>query len=67
MLLRPRAARPIPDAAAEVAATCSATCRAGAIMLIEALHLIQDKYRCLAPAHLVALADEFRLAMVRSI
>ena len=33
-------------------------------MLIEALHLIQDKYRCLAPAHLVALADEFRLAMV---
>jgi len=32
-------------------------------MLIEALHLIQDQYRCLGPDHLVALAEEFRLAL----
>ena len=32
-------------------------------LLIEALHLIQDKYRCLAPDHLVALAAEFGLSM----
>ena len=32
-------------------------------MLIEALHLIQDYYRCLSSNHLVALADEFRLAI----
>ena len=32
-------------------------------MLIEALHLIQDRYRCLDPDHLVALAEEFQLAL----
>jgi formate dehydrogenase len=32
-------------------------------MLIEHLHLIQDKYGCLAAEHLVALADEMRMAM----
>jgi len=31
-------------------------------MLIEALHLIQDRYHHLSAKHLVALADEFRLA-----
>ena len=33
-------------------------------LLIEALHLIQDRYRGLSPAHLAALADTFRLSMV---
>jgi formate dehydrogenase len=32
-------------------------------LLIEYLHLIQDRYRCLAPGHLVALAHEMRLAL----
>jgi formate dehydrogenase len=32
-------------------------------LLIEHLHLIQDRYHCLAPAHLVALAHEMRLAL----
>ena len=32
-------------------------------LLIEYLHLIQDKYGCLAAKHLVALADEMRMAM----
>ena len=32
-------------------------------LLIEALHLIQDRYKCLHPNHLVALAEEFRLAL----
>jgi formate dehydrogenase len=32
-------------------------------LLIEHLHLIQDRYRGLSPAHLAALADEMRLAM----
>jgi formate dehydrogenase beta subunit len=32
-------------------------------LLIEYLHLIQDKYRCLAPGHLVALAHEMRLSL----
>jgi formate dehydrogenase beta subunit len=31
--------------------------------LIEHLHLIQDKYGCLSADHLVALADEMRMAM----
>jgi len=31
-------------------------------MLIEFLHLIQDKYRCLSAAHLCALAHEMRLS-----
>ena len=32
-------------------------------MLIEHLHLIQDKYGCLSAAHLVALANEMSMAM----
>jgi formate dehydrogenase len=32
-------------------------------LLIEHLHLIQDKYHCLPAAHLAALAEEMRLAM----
>jgi len=32
-------------------------------MLIEFLHRIQDTYRCLSAAHLVALAEEMKLAM----
>ena len=32
-------------------------------LLIEYLHRIQDRYGCLAAAHLVALADELKMAM----
>jgi formate dehydrogenase len=32
-------------------------------LLIEYLHLIQDRYRCLSAAHLAALADELGMAM----
>ncbi len=32
-------------------------------LLIEYLHLIQDRYHCLAPGHLAALAQEMGLAM----
>ena len=32
-------------------------------LLIEYLHRIQDRHGCLAAAHLVALADELKLAM----
>jgi formate dehydrogenase len=32
-------------------------------LLIEHLHLIQDRYRCLSAAHLAALADEMKLSM----
>src|SRR5262245_493520 len=32
-------------------------------LLIEHLHLIQDRYGCLSAAHLVALAAEMKLAM----
>src|SRR3954468_17961144 len=32
-------------------------------LLIEFLHLIQDTYKCLADAHLVALAAELKMAM----
>src|SRR5689334_2441747 len=32
-------------------------------LLIEHLHLIQDRYGCLRPAHLTVLADEMRLAL----
>lgn len=32
-------------------------------LLIEYLHLIQDRYNCLSPRHLTALADEMKLAM----
>ena len=33
-------------------------------LLIEFLHLIQDRYRCLSPSHMAALAHEMRLALV---
>ena len=33
-------------------------------LLIEHLHLLQDRYHCLHARHLVALADEMRLALV---
>ena len=32
-------------------------------MLIEAMHLVQDAFRCLSPDHLAALAQEFRLSL----
>jgi formate dehydrogenase len=32
-------------------------------LLIEYLHLIQDRYRCLSAPHLVALADELKMAL----
>src|SRR5580692_4706668 len=32
-------------------------------LLIEHLHKIQDRYHCLAAPHLVALADEMKMAM----
>src|SRR5690348_248854 len=32
-------------------------------LLIEHLHKIQDRYRCLSAKHLVALADEMKMAM----
>ena len=32
-------------------------------LLIEHLHKIQDRYKCLSAAHLVALADEMKMAM----
>ena len=35
----------------------------GRDMLIEHLHLVQDKYGCLSADHLVALADEMRMAL----
>src|SRR5215468_8865403 len=35
----------------------------GRDLLIEHLHLIQDKYGCLSAAHLTALAHEMRLAL----
>ncbi len=41
---------------------CSATCRDGAIFLIEHLHLIQNKYKQISAAHLAALADEMKLS-----
>jgi formate dehydrogenase beta subunit len=51
-----------PDAAAEISALLGDMPRRRD-MLIEALHLIQDTYRGLSPAHLAALAGEFRLAL----
>ena len=50
-----------PDAAEQISALLGDMPRRRD-MLIEALHLIQDTYRGLSPAHLAALAGEFRLA-----
>ncbi|MGP6156236.1 MAG: NAD(P)H-dependent oxidoreductase subunit E [Vulcanimicrobiaceae bacterium] len=33
-------------------------------LLVEHLHKVQDRYKCLSPAHIVALAEEMRLAPV---
>ncbi|MEC7489497.1 MAG: NAD(P)H-dependent oxidoreductase subunit E [Pseudomonadota bacterium] len=32
-------------------------------MLVEALHLVQDKFRCISPDNLTAIATEYRLAL----
>jgi formate dehydrogenase len=51
-----------PAALAEVQALLGARERRRDL-LIEHLHLLQDHYRCLHARHLVALADEMRLAL----
>ena len=48
---------------APTSARCSATRRARRDLLIEHLHKIQDRFGCLSDRHLVALADEMKLAM----
>ncbi len=50
-----------PKAAEEIAALLGETPRRRDL-LIEYLHLIQDKYRQISAAHLAALADEMKLA-----
>src|SRR3984885_4672747 len=50
-----------PKAAEEIAALLGAAPRRRDL-LIEYLHLIQDKYRQISAAHLAALADEMKLA-----
>lgn len=57
----PKGRQTDPDAVAEVAALLGDMPRRRD-MLIEALHRIQDSCRGLSPAHLAALAGEFRLA-----
>src|SRR5579883_854514 len=52
-----------PGALAEVQALLGARPRARDL-LIEHLHLLQDKYHCLHARHLAALAQEMRLALV---
>ncbi|HVM78971.1 MAG TPA: NAD(P)H-dependent oxidoreductase subunit E [Stellaceae bacterium] len=52
-----------PDALAEVQALLGERSRLRDL-LIEHLHLIQDKYGCLHARHLAALAQEMRLALV---
>src|SRR5258708_7298648 len=52
-----------PDALAEVQALLGARSRQRDL-LIEHLHLIQDKFGCLYARHLAALAEEMRLALV---
>jgi NADH:ubiquinone oxidoreductase subunit F (NADH-binding)/NADH:ubiquinone oxidoreductase subunit E len=57
----PRGRRVDPGALAEVQALLGSRPRQ-ADLLIEHLHLIQDRYGCLSTAHLAALAAEMRLA-----
>jgi NADH:ubiquinone oxidoreductase subunit F (NADH-binding)/NADH:ubiquinone oxidoreductase subunit E len=52
-----------PDALAEVQALLGDRSRERDL-LIEHLHLLQDKYRCLHARHLAALAQEMKLALV---
>ena len=59
---KPPRGRPVdPEALAEVRALLGEAPRRRDL-LIEHLHKIQDKYRCLPAAHLVALAEEMRMA-----
>ena len=58
---RPRAARSI-RAPKRKLRRCSATARASRDLLIEHLHLIQDKYGHISAAHLAALAAEMKLS-----
>ena len=52
-----------PDALAEVQALLGERSRQRDL-LIEHLHLLQDKYHCLHARHLAALAEEMKLALV---
>jgi formate dehydrogenase len=58
----PKGRRVDPQAHEEVRALLGAASRRRDL-LIEHLHLIQDRYGCLAARHLVALAAEMKLAM----
>src|SRR5678815_6044365 len=58
----PKGRRVDPQARAEVVALLGDAPRRRDL-LIEHLHKIQDRYGCLAAPHLVALADEMRMAM----
>ena len=59
---RPRGRAVAPAALADVRAVLGDRPRRRDL-LIEHLHLLQDRYRGLAPDHLAALADEMRLSM----
>ena len=59
---KPKGRQVDPVALAEIAALLGDMPRSRD-RLIEALHLVQDAHRALSPAHLAALADEFRLAL----
>ena len=58
---RPRAGRSIPTAAHEIEFLLGDRPRRRDL-LIEHLHLIQDRYRQISAAHLAALADEMKLS-----
>jgi NADH:ubiquinone oxidoreductase subunit F (NADH-binding)/NADH:ubiquinone oxidoreductase subunit E len=58
----PKGRRVDPQAREQVRALLGETPRRRDL-LIEFLHLIQDRYGCLAAPHLVALADELKMAM----
>src|SRR6516225_10438528 len=58
----PKGRRVEPTAREEVAALLGDAPRRRDL-LIEHLHKIQDRYGCLSAAHLVALADEMKMAM----
>ena len=59
----PRGRQPDADAVDEVRALLGDRPRR-ADLLIEHLHLLQDRFRCLHARHLVALAQEMRMALV---
>src|SRR5678815_1872420 len=58
----PKGRRPDPKALEEVLALLGNAPRRRDL-LIEHLHKIQDRYGCLSAPHLVALADEMKMAM----